>query len=404
MIPLQQARSYVLDRVDRLGAVTVGLSDAAGLVLAEPVVAHELVPPFANTAMDGFAVVAADTAQAPVTLDVTATVAAGAPADRPLESGQAMRIMTGAPMPEGADAVVMVERTSYDPDNSTVDVEVAVGEGNHVREAGEDVAPGDELFTAGTVLRAGHLGVLASVGLPDVRVHRRPVVGVLSTGDELVDEPRPLKPGEIRDSNRRTLLTMLHESGMAPVDLGIARDDETGIAEAFRDGARRCDAILSSGGVSMGDFDYVKVVLDRLGDMRWMQIAIKPAKPFAFGLIGTTPVFGLPGNPVSSMVSYELLARPALLKMAGHERIDRPVRRAVSEDPLGRHDDGKTHFLRVAGRPDETGRWHVRRLTGQGSHQLTAMAGADALAVVPDGAEIAAGDEVEIILTGTVHT
>ena len=404
VIPLPEARSYVLDRVDRLGVVSAGLADAAGLVLSEPVVAHELVPPFANTAMDGFAVIAADTAEAPVTLEVTGTVAAGAPATRPLEPGQAMRIMTGAPMPEGADAVVMVERTSYDPETSQVDVEIAVGEGNHVREAGEDVKPGDELFVPPTVLSAGHLGVLASVGLSEVRVYRRPVVGVLSTGDELVDEPRSLKPGEIRDSNRRTLLTMLEESGMEPVDLGIARDNETDIAEAFRGGAQRCDAILSSGGVSMGAFDYVKVVLDRLGDMRWMQIAIKPAKPFAFGLIGTTPVFGLPGNPVSSMVSYELLARPALRKMAGHEHIDRPVLRAVSEEPFGRHDDGKTHFLRVTGGPDDTGRWHIRRLTGQGSHQLTAMARADALAIIPDGTEIAAGDEVEIIPMGTVVT
>ena len=402
VIPLEEARSHVLDRVGTLPAVSVSLADAAGLVLAEPIVAQELVPPFANTAMDGFAVIAADTADAPVTLEVAGTVAAGAPATRPLGPGQAMRIMTGAPMPEGADAVVMVERTSHDAENGLVDVEISVGEGNHVREAGEDVRPGDELFGAGTVLAAGHLGVLASVGIGAVRAHRRPGVGVVSTGDELVDDGRPLKPGEIRDSNRRTLLTMLDESGMEPVDLGIARDNEADIAEAFTQGAARCDAILSSGGVSMGAFDYVKVVLDRLGDMRWMQIAIKPAKPFAFGLIGTTPVFGLPGNPVSSMVSYELFARPALRRMAGHALIARPVRRAVSEDPLGRHDDGKTHFIRVTGGPDETGRWHVRKLTGQGSHQLTAMARASALAIVPEGVEIAVGDEVEIIGLGTV--
>lgn len=402
MIPLQEARCYVLDRVQPLDAVSVCLADAAGLVLADRVVAQELVPPFANTAMDGFAVVAADTAQAPVSLEVTGTVAAGAPAARPLQPGQAMRIMTGAPLPEGADAVVMVERTCYDPETSQVEVGIAIAEGNHVRDAGEDVKPGDELFAPGTVLGAGHLGVLASVGSSAVRVYRRPVVGVLSTGDELVDEPRPLEPGEIRDSNRLTLLTLLDESGMEPVDLGIARDNEKDIAEAFSDGAARCDAILSSGGVSMGAFDYVKVVLDRLGDMRWMQVAIKPAKPFAFGLIGSTPVFGLPGNPVSSMVSYELLARPALRMMAGHEQIDRPVRRAVCEEPFGRHDDGKTHFLRVTGGPDESGRWRIRRLAGQGSHQLTAMARADALAIIPDGVEIAAGDEVEIIALGTV--
>ena len=404
VISLEEARSYVLDRVNRLGAVSVSLAEAGGLVLAEPIVAQELVPPFANTAMDGFAVIAADTADAPVTLEVVGTVAAGAPAERPLGKGQAMRIMTGAPMPEGADAVVMVERTSYDPENAEVEVEVTVAEGNHVREAGEDVRPGDELFGARTVLAAGHLGVLASVGFGSVSVHRRPVVGVVSTGDELVDDGRPLKPGEIRDSNRRTLLTMLADSGMEPVDLGIARDNEADIAEAFTNGAARCDAILSSGGVSMGAFDYVKVVLDSIGEMRWMQIAIKPAKPFAFGLIGATPVFGLPGNPVSSMVSYELFARPALRKMAGHTLVDRPVRRAITEDSLGRHDDGKTHFVRVTGGPDETGRWHIHKLAGQGSHQLAAMARASALAIVPDGTEIAAGDEVEIIGLGTVVT
>ena len=404
VISLEEARSYVLDQVDRLPSLQVSLAEAGGLVLAEPVVAQELVPPFANTAMDGFAVIAADTADAPVTLDVVGTVAAGAPAESPLGPGQAMRIMTGAPMPEGADAVVMVERTSYDPDNAVVEVEITVGEGSHVRAAGEDVRSGDELFSAGTVLAAGQLGVLASVGVGTLRVHPRPVVGVVSTGDELVDDGRPLRPGEIRDSNRRTLLTMLDESGMETIDLGIARDNEADIAEAFTDGVACCDAILSSGGVSMGAFDYVKVVLDRLGDMRWMQIAIKPAKPFAFGLIGTTPVFGLPGNPVSSMVSYELFARPALRKMAGHTVLDRPVRRAISEEPLGRHDDGKTHFMRVTGGPDDTGRWHIRKLSGQGSHQLTAMARASALAIVPEAVEIAAGDEVAIIPLGTVVT
>lgn len=405
MISLEEARDHVLARVDVRQPVTVDLADAAGLVLADDVVAAETVPPFDNTAMDGFAVVAADTAGAAadsVTLTVVATVAAGAPAERAMGPGEAMRIMTGAPMPEGADAVVMVERTVYDEAAGTVEVEIEVPAGNHVRGAGEDVRPGDRLFEAGTVLGAGHLGVLASVGVGSVSVVPRPVVGVVSTGDELVDDGRPLQPGQIRDSNRRTLLTMLEESGFDAVDLGLAIDEEAAIERAFVDGAARCDAVLSSGGVSMGAFDYVKVVLDRIGDMRWMQIAIKPAKPFAFGLVGPTPVFGLPGNPVSSMVSYELFARPALRKMAGHADVHRPLRRAISHDALGRHDDGKTHFLRVAGEPDATGRWHIRKLGGQGSHQLTAMARADALAVVPDGVDVAAGDEVDIIPLGTL--
>ncbi|MEZ5247544.1 MAG: molybdopterin molybdotransferase MoeA [Acidimicrobiales bacterium] len=404
MISLDEARSHVLDRVAPGVPRSVLLADAAGLVLAADVTAAEAVPPFDNTAMDGFAVVARDTDAAPVVLDVVGTVAAGSAAHEPMGPGQAMRIMTGAPMPPGADAVVMVERTNYDEANGRVEVEITVPPGNHVRAAGEDVRPGDLLYPAGTCLTAGHLGVLASVGIGEVDVVPRPVVGVLSTGDELVDDGGPLRPGQIRDSNRRTLLTLLRESGFDAVDLGLVRDDEAAIEAVFLDGAARCDAVLSSGGVSMGAFDYVKVVLDRIGDMRWMQIAIKPAKPFAFGLVADTPIFGLPGNPVSSMVSFELFARPALRRMAGQSVLHRPTRRAISVDPLGRHDDGKTHFLRVDGGPDETGRWHVHKLGGQGSHQLTAMAGATALAVVPDGIDVGAGDEVEIIPLGTLDT
>ena len=402
MLPLDEARDHVLDRVHAAPARPVPLPDAAGLVLAADVVAGEIVPPFDNTAMDGFAVIAADTADPPNRLQVTGTVAAGSAATDSLRPGEAMRIMTGAPMPPGADAVVMVERTVYDEAAATVEVEIEVPPGNHVRRAGEDVEPGAVLYEAGTCLTAGHLGVLASVGVQTVEAIPRPVVGVVSTGDELVDDGRPLQPGEIRDSNRRTLLTLLEESGFTAVDLGLARDEEAAIEAVFRRGAQDCDAVLSSGGVSMGAFDYVKVVLDRIGDMRWMQIAIKPAKPFAFGLIGDVPVFGLPGNPVSSMVSYELFARPALRKMAGMPQLHRARRVAISADPLGRHDDGKTHFLRVEGGPDETGRWTIRKLGGQGSHQLTAMARATALAVVPDGVDIGAGDEVEIIPLGTL--
>lgn len=404
MISLDEARQHVLERVRVASPTSVTLADAAGLVLAVDVFAAESVPPFDNTAMDGFAVVASDTNETPVTLDVIGTVAAGAAADQPMGAGQAMRIMTGAPMPPGADAVVMVERTTYDESEGTVEVEITVSPGNHIRAAGEDVKPGDLLFVAGTMLTAGHLGVLASVGIDIVDAVPRPVVGVVSTGDELVDDGRPLAPGEIRDSNRRTLVSLVEESGFEAVDLGLARDNEADIEAAFRAGVERCDAVLSSGGVSMGAFDYVKVVLERIGDMRWMQIAIKPAKPFAFGVVGETPIFGLPGNPVSSMVSYELFARPALRKMAGRQAGTRPTRLAISEDPLGRHDDGKTHFLRVDGGPDETGRWHIRKLGGQGSHQLTAMAGATALAVVPDQIDIRPGDEVEIIPLGTVET
>jgi molybdenum cofactor synthesis domain-containing protein len=225
-------------------------------------------------------------------------------------------------------------------------------------------------------------------------------VGVLSTGDELVSGPAPLRPGQIRDSNRPTLAALVRRSGAEAVDLGTVADDEAAITRAFRDAAARCDAVVTSGGVSMGDFDLVKVVLDQLGDMRWMQVAIKPAKPFAFGVVSGTPVFGLPGNPVSSMVSFELLARPALRKMMGFPE-PAWVRRcvpAVAGEALDRRPDGKVHFLRVVAAMGEDGRYRVTSAGGQGSHHLSAMAGANALAVLDDGEGVASGAAVAVML------
>ena len=402
MIPLEEARDYVLGRCEGPASVVVPLADARGLVLAEFVDAPEHVPPFANTAMDGFAVRAVDTVGAPVTLDLVGTVAAGVdPVATGTEvgPGDAVRIMTGAPMPPGADAVVMVELAEVSPDGVAVTVGVEVPVGNHVRAAGEDLMTGDRVFDTGTVLGPGHLGVLASIGVVTVHVRRRLRVGVLSTGDELREGSAALAPGQIRDANRPALLGLLDELGAEGVDLGHVADDEAAIEAALVDGVARCDALLTSGGVSMGDFDYVKVALDRIGDMRWMQVAIKPAKPLAFGLVDGVPVFGLPGNPVSSMVSFELFARPALRSMAGHRDLDRRRVRAEVVGGLGRHPDGKVHFARVVVEVTD-GRFRVRSAGGQGSHQLTAMADADGLAMLPDGDGVANGDQVEVLLLG----
>jgi molybdenum cofactor synthesis domain-containing protein len=294
----------------------------------------------------------------------------------------------------------MVERTTVDAGTQVVEVQVEVEAGNHVRRAGDDIRPGDEVVAPGTTLTPGHLGVLASLGVDRALVVPRPRVGVFSTGDELVGPGEPLAPGQIRDSNRLTLLALLDESGFDALDLGLVRDDEDAIAGAVGEGVLRCDAVVTSGGVSMGDFDYVKVVLDRLGDMRWMQVAIKPAKPLAFGVVDDVPVFGLPGNPVSSMVSFELFARPALRQMAGHgaRDLDRPTVPAIADADLRRRPDGKIHFQRVRATWSGDGRCHVRSAGGQGSHQLTAMADADALAILPDGDGVAAGDEVDALL------
>ena len=402
MIPLEEAQAWVLDRVQPLGPVELPLEDALGGVTTVAVTAAEAVPPFANSAMDGYAVRAADTASAPVELKVIGMIAAGAAPDLVVGAGEAARIMTGAPMPDGADAVVLVERTRTEGD--VVTIEISVDPGTAVRHVGEDVQPGDAVVSPGTVLAPGHLGVLESVGVDRVMVHRRPRVGVLSTGDELVASG-PLARGQIRDSNRPTLLALVREAGFEAVDLGIVVDDEASVTEAIEGAVASCDAVLTSGGVSMGDLDYVKVVLDRIGDMRWMQIAIKPAKPFAFGTVrrsggelGTdVPVFGLPGNPVSSMVSFELFARPALRRMAGHADLHRLVVPAVAPDGLRRIPDGKVHFARVVAAQTDDG-WTVRSAGGQGSHHLSAMAAANALAVLSDGDGVAPGGVVPAML------
>lgn len=415
MISLPEAQARVAQDIDVLGATSVDLAHARGLVLAETVTAKEAIPPFANTAMDGFALQFEDVVEAspenPVTLPVVATVAAGAVAPRPLRAGEVMRIMTGAPIPEGANAVVMVEltRPAADQDASapseatSIDVLAAVGEGNHIRPAGDDVGAGVVVLSPGEVLSPAHLGVLASVGYEQVMVHQRPRVGVFSTGDELVSGPQPLKPGQIRDSNRPTLLALVAETGCIPVDLGSLPDNEEQIEAALRaavgpDATEHCDALVTSGGVSMGDFDFVKKVLSRLGDLNWMQVAIKPAKPLAFGMLLDTPIFGLPGNPVSSMVSFELFARPSLLAMMGKPDRGRTQVWAISDEGMPRKLDGKTHFVRVVAEPENDGSWRVRSVGGQGSHHLTAMARANGLAIVADGQGIRPGGRVRVLL------
>ena len=306
--------------------------------------------------------------------------------------------MTGAPVPQGADAIVMVEDSELVGDG-VVRLATAVGAGQHVRPAGDDLPAAAVAIPVGTVLRPAHVGLLATVGRAKVTVRRRPRVGVISTGDELVDDGSALRRGQIRDSNRAMLLALVARAGFDGVDLGLVRDDEAAIEAALLSAAQDCDAVVTSGGVSMGDYDYVKAVLDRIGDMRWMQVAIKPAKPFAFGVIGSTPVFGLPGNPVSSLVSFELFAHTGLRAMAGWTDPHPPRIAAVAGADMRRRADGKTHFVRVvlesAGEDGTAGR--VWPTGGQGSHQLAASAAADGLALLPDGDGLAAGEPVAVI-------
>jgi molybdenum cofactor synthesis domain-containing protein len=405
MIPLHEAQETVLAGCAPLTPQQVAYTEMTGRVLDQDVVAVEDVPPFRNTAVDGYAVRAIDTEQVPVELVVVDTLAAGAEPKISVNAGEAIRIMTGAPMPDGADAVVMVEDTERVGEKHVrISRSAKVRDG--VRDAGSDVRAGETVFVRGTVLNAAGIGVLASVNARTVRAFPRARVALLSTGDELVVDGSPLRIGQIRESNLTMLDSMIASTGCEVINLGVIRDDEAELERVLREVVERCDAIVTSGGVSMGDFDVVKAVLSKIATMQWMQMAIKPAKPFAFGQLKssdgrTIPIFGLPGNPVSSLISYELLARPALRKMMGHtENLMRPAIRAVLDSPLKRKQDGKIHFMRVFGEFAEDGRLHVRDSGPQGSHQLASTAMANGLAYVPDGNGLQAGEDVSVYLLG----
>ena len=406
MIPLREAQSLVLRACPPGPPGLVPIDEALGCVVAIPVVATEPVPPFVNSSRDGYALRARDTqssdSEGPVRLRVVASILAGTSFEGTIGPGQAARIMTGAPLPAGADAVCMLEDCKEE-NGSLVVIDHPIAAGSAVRRAAEDVAVGDIVADVGMALTPGHLGVLANQGLERVSVHPRPRLGVLSTGDELASAPGPLGPGQIFDANRHTLLGLVRREAWEAVDLGIVGDDEDSLGAVLDRAGTDCDAIVTSGGVSVGDLDIVKVVLEKRsgGTMRWMQVAIRPAKPFAFGVLeaSNTPVFGLPGNPVSAMVSFELFVRPGVRRMAGHRTLDRLVIPAVADTELRRRPDEKIHFLRAQVSLDDRGRWHVLPVAQQDSHQLRAMANTNALAVVPDGEGIAVGGRVDVLLT-----
>jgi molybdopterin molybdotransferase len=406
MIPLAEAEAYVLSHCPPLAPRPVPLDEALGCVCAATVAASEPVPPFVNSSMDGYAVRSIDTAAAsevaPVGLRLVGTVLAGSTGSVPVGSGQAARIMTGAPLPDGSDAVVMQETCQLEDDGTVVVLEQPVRSGSCIRTIGQDVATGTTVVAAGTELTPGHLGSLANQGLSEVTVHPRIRVGVLSTGDELATADMALTRGQIRDANRPTLLALVERQGWVPVDLGTVGDDAAEVAEALDGAAGRCDAVLTSGGVSVGDADVVKTVLRERcdGSMRWMQVAIRPAKPFAFGILEGSglPVFGLPGNPVSAMVSFELLVRPAGRRMGGHRHLHHLTVPATVVGDIRRRPDGKTHYIRSVLTIEDDGAWRVRPLDGQQSHQLSVMAEANALAVVADGDGVAAGGTVSVLV------
>ncbi len=403
MLSVDDYLARILTSVEPLAALEVPLSSAHECVLAQDVAAPWPLPSFDNSSMDGYAVIAADVAAAseaePVELAVVDDVPAGYRASETVRPGTAIRIMTGAPMPEGADAVVPVERT--DAGAERVRVTAPVDSGAYIRRAGEDVVAGQTVLTAGTLLGARQLAMLAAVGSGHVLVHPRPRVAVISTGSELVEPGTALRHGLINDSNGYLLVAACREAGAEAYRVGPVVDDEASFLAAIEDQLHRCDLILTSGGVSMGAYDTVKAVLSQLGSVDFMKVAMQPGMPQGHGVVGEDrlPIITLPGNPVSSYISFENFVRPAIRRMRGLVDLQRPRLRARCADGMG-SPSGKRQFARASFLP--TGEV-VPVGTGQGSHVLGGLAVADALIVVPeDVTTVSVGDEVEVVdLRGT---
>jgi molybdopterin molybdotransferase len=406
VLSVEEALERILATVRVLEPERVGLLEAAGRVLAEAVAADRDIPPLTNSAMDGYAVRRADVDAVPARLRVVGEVAAGYVSEVAVEPGQAVRIMTGAPVPDGADTVVRFEDTRQDGD--WVEVLEAPSPGANVRAAGEDVRAGQAVLQPGQVLRPQEIGMLAAVGRVEVAVVRRPQVAILATGDEVVPPDQPPGPGQIRDANSYTVAAQVQAFGGVPLLLGVARDQEALVRQGMREAlAQGADFIITSGGVSVGDFDLVKQVLAAEGEMRFWSLNMKPGRPLAFGQIWPpqwrgpggvgVPLLGLPGNPVAAMISTELFARPALLKMQGFTNWPRPTVRARLKEPVARK-DGRRHYLRV--RLRETGTGYEATLTGdQGSGVLNSLVQADGLAVIPEEVDyLPAGAEVDVLL------
>ncbi len=405
MLTVEEAQEIVLDSVSVSGIERVPLAESLGRVLAEDVAPRFDVPPHDNSSVDGYAVRAADTAgasgDAPCRLGVLEDIPAGTVPSRKVGTGNASRIMTGAFLPEGADAVVMVENTKQRDDG--VEILKAVEQGQNVRYRGEDVKQGQRVLFGGAVIGPGEIGLLAAFQRSQVAVRRRPAVAILSTGDEVVELDEKLVPGKIVNSNSYSLAALVRECNGRPVNLGIARDSEPEIAKAIRS-TLSADVVLSTGGVSVGDYDYVKKVLEDLGaDMRFWRVKMKPGKPLAYGLLQGKPFFGLPGNPVSCMVSFLLFARPAVRKMMGYGPHDwhLPAVPAILENDLTAGGD-RRHYLRA--RVTRTGgRFHASTVAGQGSGMLSSMTGTNGLVIVETGiTSVSRGSEVKVLLMGAV--
>jgi len=415
MISVEEALEKVLGCVDILEAEETPLLESMGQVLAEDIISHIDIPPLDNAAMDGYALKAGDTPgagdQSPRILRVIDTVIAGSISQREVTPGTAIRIMTGAPVPGGADSVIRFEDTDearrQGSDTGEIGILCEVKHGLNIRRAGEDIARGTTVLKKGTVLRPAEVGVLASLGMSKVNAVRRPVVAVLATGNELVHIDQPLPPGKIYNSNTYSIASLVKRYGGVPKIIGIASDSEASLLDKLRQGLD-ADMLITSGGVSAGDYDMVKDVLASEGEITFSTVRMKPGKPLAFGTLKgvdkngnprRVPHLGLPGNPVSSMVTFELFARPAMLKMMGKKNLAKPVVEAVLEEPVVNTDGRRLYTRAIVTRSD--GQYHAHLTGPQGSGILTSMSLANGLVIVPeDTAGAKAGETVKVILLG----
>jgi len=412
MLSVEEALQKILDKVDILEEETVPILESLGQVLAEDVKSDINVPPLDNSAMDGYAVRSGDTIGAgektPKFLRVIGTVMAGSISQQEVAPGTAVRIMTGAPVPGGADSVVQFEKTDEERRKASALNEpiIQVGilsearPGLNIRKAGEDVARGTVALKKGTVIRAAEIGLMASVGYSHVKAIRRPAVAILSTGNELVEVDKPLPEGKIHDSNAYSIASLVRRHGCVPRMLGIARDDEESLVSKLKQ-AQDADMLLTTGGVSMGDYDIVKDILARDGEMVFWKVRVKPGKPLAFGKIKgkdkSIPHLGLPGNAVSCMVSFELFVRPALLKMMGKKNFAKPTVEAILEDTV-KNDAGRRLYDRAI-IEKRNGHYYARLTGSQSSGILTSMGLANGLVLIPEDTKVVnKGETVQVLM------
>ncbi len=402
LISVEEALALVLRSIEVLGLEKVDLLSSLGRVIGEDIYSLQDIPPWDNSAMDGYALRHDDikfaSLKSSILLKVVEDLPAGFRSSKVLKKGEAIKIMTGAPIPQGTDSVVMVEDTVQE--DTRVKIFKSTEPGENIRSAGEDVRKGDLVISRGTIVGPAEVGMMASLGRSFILVNQRPQIAVLSTGDELVDVDGELGSSKIISSNSYSLMSQVKECGATPIQLGIARDRREALEDKFRQGTR-ADMIISSGGVSVGDYDLVKDVLKKMGmKMKFWKVAMKPGRPLAFGMIAGRPVFGLPGNPVSSMISFEQFVRPAILKMMGHQSIYRPIIDAVALENISKK-SGRKHFIRAIVTCKD-GVYYAASTGGQGSGILFSMVKADGLVILPEKAtEVKAGEKVVVQLLNT---